>query len=291
MKSLALASLAPALLLTACGSAMESQTLAASRVAFRCTPQGTTRSFEIQEKDGLVSINGSTFKSVRVTKDVGFEGDFRTYIFHEVNMIDGVAHNVAVTIGTDANPDSISTDGDNFQCKTKATINSAVLDFLVERSMTPGEKAHAKVMKNADQLRICDGDRWTGYGLSAFQEEYAPGKWLIHVQCSLGAYQGSYQLVSWDDAAGKGRIVPVENFDFEATNPMAGNGEMGHGSYDPATRILTNFAKGRGIGDCGAYTTFKPFDGEGFRIATVQAKDCDGVFTEPDTWPVVFQAE
>ena len=73
------------------------------------------------------------FKKFAVAKSVNVEGDSKTYTFINANSIDGALHNLSVTIGTDGNPDSLSTDGDVFLCKYKATINSAVLDSLVSQ--------------------------------------------------------------------------------------------------------------------------------------------------------------
>ena len=59
-------------------------------------------------------------------------------------------------------------------------------------------------------------------------------------------------------------------------------------SFDPKTMVLTSFAKGRGIGDCGTLTewvwtgsTFALLDASGIEA-------CPGAL--PEDWPSVYQA-
>lgn len=58
---------------------------------------------------------------------------------------------------------------------------------------------------------------------------------------------------------------------------------------DPSSRILTSFAKGRGLGDCCDETQWV-WDGKAFRVLLSRVMgECRGV--PFDDWPTLFQGE
>jgi hypothetical protein len=68
---------------------------------------------------------------------------------------------------------------------------------------------------------------------------------------------------------------------------------MTNASFDESTKVLSTFAKGRGLGDCGqsSVTTLKKDDQWSLiQVITTEIRaktECDG---EVDTeWPVVFE--
>ena len=65
--------------------------------------------------------------------------------------------------------------------------------------------------------------------------------------------------------------------------------EIIHGGYDPQTRQIDAFAKGRGIGDCGLAQRWL-WTGQHFELLEETGMDdCFGV--RSDYWPVLWRAE
>ena len=105
---------------------------------------------------------------------------------------------------------------------------------------------------------------------------------LWGVPCFAGAYNLGYRFwtTSGDDAP-----QPVR-FPQAVAEPTE---ELINPTYDPATRILSAFAKGRGLGDCGVAQDWV-WTVDGFRLAReTEMPDCFGV--PYDMWPVVWRAE
>lgn len=258
------------------------------RVIFRCTTKATG-SYEVLEKDGKVSFRGGVFMSLPVKKFVDAEGDVRTYSFVGANIIDGVAHNLNLHIGTDNNPDSISTDGDVFPCKWKATVNTVILDELAQRP----ERMVKAIIAQAPALKLCEGDRDNdrGFGMSFGEIKLNSEEWLVPVYCSMAAYQGTYQLVRWNERLATGKVVQVETLDEDLKTVVLSQDLMGTPGLDRTTGQLTNFAKSRGIGDCGIVSKYKALQGDVLPLKEVRAKfECDGVFVDPFAWPLVYSA-
>lgn len=103
-------------------------------------------------------------------------------------------------------------------------------------------------------------------------------KVLWQIPCGGGAYNFSGLFVVVDKA-GRAALASLEGVeDGLATNA----------DYDPKTRILTAYGKGRGIGDCGESSEWV-WTGDAFALsqATVMPV-CRGYGYD---WPVVFRAE
>ena len=113
----------------------------------------------------------------------------------------------------------------------------------------------------------------------------SPGVVLYAPVCSLGAYNAVYSLVLADEAGRNPRLIglplPAGLEQTSLSDPM-------NLDYDPDTRILASFAKGRGIGDCGDETQWV-WDGRAFQLLTLRMMAvCRGV--PGDDWPVLYQA-
>jgi hypothetical protein len=103
-------------------------------------------------------------------------------------------------------------------------------------------------------------------------------KVLWQVPCGAGAYNFTSLFVIVDNKGGAARIAPLEAVD---------DGTAINAAYDPETRILSAYYKGRGIGDCGESDEWA-WTGQAFvltRAASMPA--CRG---QAD-WPVSFQAK
>jgi hypothetical protein len=96
-------------------------------------------------------------------------------------------------------------------------------------------------------LKECDVDYAVAEDLTIAR--LSPGTLLWAVPCSRGAYNTIYAMLLTDEAGGQ-----IRHAVFPHT-PGAGqdqSGELMNISYDPKTRILSNFDKARGFRDCGA---------------------------------------
>jgi hypothetical protein len=86
--------------------------------------------------------------------------------------------------------------------------------------------------------------------------------------------------------------VVLESLDrvSEKDKSIIGTLELTEADYDPATKTLSTFAKGRGIGDCGQSS--KSIVNTEDYMATVRTVEirskskCDGKLSD---WPVVFK--
>ena len=114
----------------------------------------------------------------------------------------------------------------------------------------------------------------------------SPGVALYAPVCSRGAYNALYSLVLADERGGGARVIQLplpEGFGQTSI------GDPMNIDYDPTSRILTSFAKGRGLGDCGDETQWV-WDGEAFQVLLSRVMGhCRGV--PFDDWPTLFQAE
>ena len=115
------------------------------------------------------------------------------------------------------------------------------------------------------------------------------GRTLWGTCISAGAYNFTYDF--W--VAGNGKPQPAR-FEVPGAGAVMSMGE--DDDYGALTNpgvsedgmVLSAFAKGRGIGDCGSLGEWA-FDGEGFRALTYAAMGtCMGV--PPDDWPVLWTA-
>ena len=114
---------------------------------------------------------------------------------------------------------------------------------------------------------------------------------LVAVTCDFGAYQGSYALVHIDrDGA---RLLSATAYDLDGTE-LAGRqttfstpdfSALGAGSF-------STFARARGLGDCGIYSTYALEGAADARVVEVRSRDCGDVIPDdlppPTEWPVVY---
>lgn len=109
------------------------------------------------------------------------------------------------------------------------------------------------------------------------------GRTLWEIACGLGAYNTMTLLVISDAAGQVTPVMPMAGTTAEPTEAIWINL-----SVDPATGTVTQFAKGRGLGDCGTWeaigwtgTQFVPL-----RHAAIES--CVGLM--PQFWPVLYQS-
>lgn len=104
---------------------------------------------------------------------------------------------------------------------------------------------------------------------------------LWAVPCFAGAYNIGHDWYLTGPGGRNPRAVQLASADGEI-----GSGTV-NGGYDPTTRTLTAFSKGRGIGDCGVASTWT-WTGGGFVLsAESEMTECWGV--PADLWPTTWR--
>jgi hypothetical protein len=140
-------------------------------------------------------------------------------------------------------------------------------------------------------FRISECDPLSGGPLSpngAIQAELGEGKTLYIIPCFAGAYNVAYRLyLVRNDEIDKARTLYFAN--FSETLGWYGSDTLINASFDPESKTLASFGKGRGLGDCGNAARYR-WDGFDFRMIDYRAWDqCDGS-RRPDQWPIVYEA-
>lgn len=125
----------------------------------------------------------------------------------------------------------------------------------------------------------CDDDIDSlGFGPEVFR--LGPGLLLWQTACSRGAYNVIYDLTLTDERGGNARAATIPYPGGETT------GQLMNVEFEPASQTLSNFDKARGLGDCGALTSWV-WTGEAFALKRSELMpDCRGV--PLDDWPTAF---
>lgn len=105
------------------------------------------------------------------------------------------------------------------------------------------------------------------------------------IPCTRGAYNVTYRLYLVETGE-IGGIRPLYFADYSERFGWTGTDILFNVDIDPATGILSSFAKGRGLGDCGSAGTWLWQDYAFALVQFVHQEDCNG--TMPEDWPVVF---
>lgn len=113
---------------------------------------------------------------------------------------------------------------------------------------------------------------------------------LWGVPCSNGAYNQSYAYYLAGPNGSNPRLIAFPNADGAATADEEGdNGWLTNPNYDPETRTMTAFAKGRGIGDCGVDQAWI-WTGQAFVLSRERVmSDCFGITS--DLWPSTYRSQ
>ncbi|NBB64026.1 DUF1176 domain-containing protein, partial [Pseudomonas sp. ODNR1LW] len=111
---------------------------------------------------------------------------------------------------------------------------------------------------------------------------------LWSIPCGAGAYNLTSHWYLTDADGRNPRPVALVGTGGPGADPVRPDNTTVNGTYDPKTRILSAFAKGRGIGDCGALQTWV-WTGERFALSRESVMgECAGV--PADLWPVAWRA-
>ncbi|MDO9224067.1 MAG: DUF1176 domain-containing protein [Caulobacter sp.] len=126
-------------------------------------------------------------------------------------------------------------------------------------------------LRNRDDVKLCSEE----YAIDDIRgpniERLSDKDYLWQIPCGAGAYNfTALFIISHRD----GSAARSPNFTPESPDQLV------NGRYDPSTRLLKAFAKGRGVGDCGDEATWA-WDGRAFRlIHHAVMETCMGVTSE-----------
>ena len=111
----------------------------------------------------------------------------------------------------------------------------------------------------------------------------APGQTLVLLTCGTGAYNLS--LVPFVAQRRDGRTdVRIAPFDSQWGVAAEGRPTLINGEWDAEARLLREFSKGRGLGDCGRHAVYG-WDGTLFRLVRQEDMDeCRGSLDYVTTW-------
>lgn len=114
------------------------------------------------------------------------------------------------------------------------------------------------------------------------------GTALWAVPCGAGAYNLTQNWYLTDADGRNPRPVALAGTAGPGADPVRPDNALINGVYDPKTRTLSAFGKGRGLGDCGVLQTWA-WTGERFALTRESVMgDCAGVPSE--LWPVTWRA-
>lgn len=159
----------------------------------------------------------------------------------------------------------------------RVTLAAAVpQNGLPQDDLSPALLAHARVKECLAATRI--GERFEP---DVEVARLASDKLLWSVPCGSGAYNftQAYFITAADGSAPQPVAFPTA---------ASSNDELVNSRYDPKTRTLFAFGKGRGIGDCGRMGVWG-WTGERFALLEEQAMPtCTAI--PQDLWPSTWRA-
>lgn len=150
-------------------------TMVAPRLLFRCTLGDTGESYQVWERDGLIGFGPQPTiflpRSVDKIAAPSGEGDFRAWLISP--KAGGEGDPVEIFIGTDLNPDGITSEGTTSPCRFKATANTGLLDLLAksqQRGEDPGTMVRPSLLfkctleDSGESFQVWERDGQIGFG-------------------------------------------------------------------------------------------------------------------------------
>lgn len=126
----------------------------------------------------------------------------------------------------------------------------------------------------------------------SFAADLGGGRTLWAIVCASGSYNTDFALFVEDPSKAANRFDSLLFAAFVESIGWTGADTLANVSYDPETRALKAFDKGRGAGDCGQVGQWE-WVGAAFRMIEYRAKEeCDGSGAgKPENFPIVFRGE
>ncbi|MGB2925858.1 MAG: DUF1176 domain-containing protein [Limnothrix sp.] len=121
----------------------------------------------------------------------------------------------------------------------------------------------------------------------------AENTYLVHLTCASTAYQVLQEYYLYKTTANTPVVtnLPITYFYSDLQGKLIQETERtmaGYSEFDPTTKTVSIFTKGRGLGDCGSLGFYKLVGSE-LQLDRFLAKDeCDGNYIEPIQYPQVY---
>ncbi len=112
--------------------------------------------------------------------------------------------------------------------------------------------------------------------------------WLYIMPCARGAYSSASRLYLENRQFDE--IRPLHFATFSEDYGWGGTNALIDVEFDPERNVLTSFARGRGLGDCGSSATYVWRDYDFKLLEYRYWEACDGT-RMPADWPVIYQAQ
>lgn len=110
------------------------------------------------------------------------------------------------------------------------------------------------------------------------------GKTLVLLACGSGAYNVTWVPFIAQAGRGGGVDIAIAQFDRQWSLGDAGRPELVNAEWDSSSRLLTEFPRGRGLGDCGTRSTYG-WDGARFRLVRQSTMgECRGAYDYITVW-------
>lgn len=155
-----------------------------------------------------------------------------------------------------------------------AEVDKPAISAALKKAMPRGDECEAELLKAPDAAE------------SLFAWRLGPDRLLVFVPCSRGAYNFSAALFFTDIKGGSPR--PVELPHPAAPRDGVPPNILTNAEFDPGKMELSEFAKGRGLGDCGSQTTWV-WTGKDFELLSASLQTtCAGLVS--DDWPNIYTA-
>lgn len=145
-------------------------------------------------------------------------------------------------------------------------------------ALTPAERKRAEKLTGCDPQ--FDRDR------TADLYPLGGGRTLVMLPCGSGAYNFANAALIATGIPGNRQFVAA-NFDFQPAWGEGGFPTLVNHGWEPSKAMLTSYAKGRGLGDCGSSESYI-WDGSRFRLAEASSMgECRGALAWVTTWRTV----
>jgi hypothetical protein len=183
-------------------------------------------------------------------------------------------------------------------------LHFIVLIFLIEMTSftQPGQsmsKTERRIVKTLYQqrsnLKLCyeEGEE-KFHNFNEFKKDIVlfyleDGQYLVQVLCHSTAYQGVYEYYLSQPKILRPLVFDSVDSNLETRDKLLKTRPLvGIPDYDTNTQSLIIWSKARGIGDCGSWAKYTWNDSQFFLVEYREKSDCDGVFIEPNNYPLVY---
>ena len=172
--------------------------------------------------------------------------------------------------------------------RKRSAVRQSIVPVVMAKRIAPSEQ----LPDTAALVALSEGSPCAAKRVGTTEDSaysLGPTQALILLNCGNGAYNYSYgAYVGNRDAAGKWTFAPAA-FDY-APNRLDETSELAllvNAQWDSKTQTVSGYAKGRGIGDCGA-SQQHVWDGGSFRLIQARVMDeCRGSLD----WITVWRAK